>query len=177
MSTDRQAPSRRDRILASAESEFAAHGLAGARVERIAAGASVNKQLLFHYFGSKAGLYKAVSDSVSSRTDLDAPKDATPAEQLSGLVLQLVRAAQGHRALLHDEWRSRAVGAAIRIIENGQRSGYFRDDADPARVAEVIVAASLGAVSSNTPAGSPGATESRFADSVVEMVVDHCTWR
>jgi AcrR family transcriptional regulator len=175
LSADRQAPSRRNRILASAEAEFAAHGLAGARVERIAAGASVNKQLLFHYFGSKAGLYKAVSDSVSNRTDLDAPKGQTPAEQLRGLAARLVGAAQSHRTLLRDEWISRAIAAAVDIIEDGQRSGHFRDDAEPAQVAQVVVAAALGTVSTGLLANREA--ESKFVDSVTQMVVDHCTWR
>lgn len=177
MSTNQQAPSRRDRILASAEAEFAAHGLAGARVERIAAGAAVNKQLLFHYFSSKIGLYQAVSQSVSDRFDLDTPKGTTPVERLRGLVKQLVQATQGHRALLPVQWGSRAIGAAISIIEDGQRSGYFRDDVDPAAVAEVVVAATLGITPNDVAAGQPSGTEARFVESIVRMVVDHCTWR
>ena len=175
MGANTQAPSRRDRILAAAETEFATHGLAGARVERIAAGASVNKQLLFHYFGSKAGLYQAVTDSVSNRFDLDSRQGKTPAEQLRGLVSHLVRAGHGHGQLLRDRWRSRATAALIGIVEDGQRSGHFRDDADPPAVAEVVVAASLGCSCGDT-AGQPGAAESRLVDSLVRMVVDHCTW-
>jgi TetR/AcrR family transcriptional regulator len=48
------------RILAAAEEAFAAHGLAGARTERIAARAGVNRALLYYYFGSKRNLYRAV---------------------------------------------------------------------------------------------------------------------
>jgi len=51
---------RPGRILAAAERSFAAHGLAGARTERIAALAGVNKALLYYYFGSKRNLYRAV---------------------------------------------------------------------------------------------------------------------
>lgn len=49
-----------ERILAAARDEFTAHGLAGARVERIAAAAGQNKQLIYYYFGSKRGLFDAV---------------------------------------------------------------------------------------------------------------------
>jgi AcrR family transcriptional regulator len=175
--TNQQATSRRDRILVSAEAEFAVHGLVGARVERIAAAASVNKQLLFHYFGSKAGLYQAVSDSVFNRYSLDAPPNSTPSEQLRELVRQLVRAGLGHRRLLPDQWRSKAVSALVRVIEHGQRSGHYRDDADPSAVAQVVVAASIGI--SPTEAGSKhqAAAEPKFADSLAQMVIDHCTWR
>ena len=47
-------------ILAAAGSIFAKSGLAGARTDAIAAAAGVNKALLYYYFKSKEGLYKAV---------------------------------------------------------------------------------------------------------------------
>jgi len=49
----------RSRILDAALQEFAAHGLAGARTEQIAASAGVNKALLYYYFESKEKLYIA----------------------------------------------------------------------------------------------------------------------
>jgi len=50
----------RERILAAALEEFAAHGFAGARVEAIAQRAGLNKQLISHHFGGKEALYLAV---------------------------------------------------------------------------------------------------------------------
>ncbi len=47
----------RQRILDAAFEEFAQHGLAGARVDRIVNGAGVNKRMLYHYFGSKEQLF------------------------------------------------------------------------------------------------------------------------
>jgi AcrR family transcriptional regulator len=47
-------------ILAAARDEFARHGPAGARVDRVAAEAGVNKRMLYHYFGNKDGLWDAV---------------------------------------------------------------------------------------------------------------------
>ncbi|WP_217146124.1 TetR family transcriptional regulator, partial [Streptomyces sp. AC627_RSS907] len=41
------------RLLAAARAEFARHGVAGARVDRIAAAAKANKRLLYVYFGNK----------------------------------------------------------------------------------------------------------------------------
>lgn len=52
--------STEQRILEAARAEFAAHGFAGARVERIARAADCNKQLIYHYFGNKEGLSRAV---------------------------------------------------------------------------------------------------------------------
>ncbi|WP_327234349.1 TetR family transcriptional regulator [Streptomyces sp. NBC_01317] len=50
----------RNRLLEAATEEFAAYGIAGARVERIAAGAGANKNLIYVHFGSKEGLFAAV---------------------------------------------------------------------------------------------------------------------
>src|ERR1700754_2751481 len=63
-------PQRRDpagtrqKLLSAARHEFARSGLAGARVDEIAARAGVNKQLVYHYFGDKDALYLAVLEWV-----------------------------------------------------------------------------------------------------------------
>lgn len=54
------------RILEAARSEFAAHGLAGGRVDRIASTAGVNKAMLYYHFRSKENLYmEAVADVIT----------------------------------------------------------------------------------------------------------------
>ncbi len=59
-------PRRRDpeatksRILSAAASEFAEHGLEGARYERIAARAPANKERIYAYFGDKEQLFASV---------------------------------------------------------------------------------------------------------------------
>src|SRR3954453_21236986 len=50
----------RVRILDAAKQEFAAHGLAGARADRIAANAGANKRMLYYHVGKKDDLYLAV---------------------------------------------------------------------------------------------------------------------
>jgi TetR/AcrR family transcriptional regulator len=50
----------RERILAAALREFSEHGLAGARVDRIARRARINKRMLYSYFGAKNELYREV---------------------------------------------------------------------------------------------------------------------
>ncbi|MCI2415793.1 TetR family transcriptional regulator [Saccharopolyspora sp. K220] len=47
-------------LLASAGEEFAEHGYAGARIDRIADGAHTNKRMIYAYFGDKDGLFSAV---------------------------------------------------------------------------------------------------------------------
>lgn len=53
----------KQRLLDAAYDEFVAHGLAGARVDRIAKSAKANKQAIYLYFGSKDALFDAVLDT------------------------------------------------------------------------------------------------------------------
>lgn len=50
----------RERILESATEEFAAFGIAGGRVDRIARTANANKSQIYEYFGNKEQLFQAV---------------------------------------------------------------------------------------------------------------------
>jgi len=52
----------KEKILNAARQEFAAFGLAGARVDRIAQNAAVNKAMIYYHFSSKENLYQAVID-------------------------------------------------------------------------------------------------------------------
>jgi len=86
-----QLPRQRDpaaarrRILMAAAVEFAGRGYAGARVDRLAATARVNKRMLYHYFGDKQGLYRAVLDEL-----LPAPADAAAGARLEPLAARLL---------------------------------------------------------------------------------------
>ena len=60
MASPRDGEASRRRLLEAATAEFAAFGIAGARVDRIAAAASVNKAQMYGWFGSKDGLFDAV---------------------------------------------------------------------------------------------------------------------
>jgi len=188
--TEGSAATRRDRILAAATMEFAQHGFAGSRVERIAASAGVNKQLLFHYFGSKSGLHHAALRSLLERSAPVASASTPPAERLRSLAMQLVDTAEAHPALLAllaspgdepeavaiaDGWRTRATRQARQILQDGQRAGYVRDDADIDTISEVIVGASLGW----TAAGdrSTAGRGEKYLDTLLKMAADYCSWR
>lgn len=56
----RDAERTKARLLEAAQTEFAEHGLSGARVSNIVEAAGVNKQLLYYYFGDKEALYAKV---------------------------------------------------------------------------------------------------------------------
>ena len=122
---------RRERILTAAAAEFARHGFSGARVERIAAAAGVNKQLLFHYFGSKSGLQGAVLRSLLEHSISVPPSSKPPTERLRELAAQLAATAASHPTLLAllasrsgdpdalamaDDWLTRAKTHARQIL-------------------------------------------------------------
>ncbi|MFC6094196.1 TetR family transcriptional regulator [Saccharothrix lopnurensis] len=74
--TARGAATRR-RIIDVATREFAEHGLAGARIERVVASARTNKAQLYAYFGSKEGLFDAIFSGSLERIVNVVPIDAT----------------------------------------------------------------------------------------------------
>ena len=80
----------RTAILAAARTEFSAKGLAGARVNEIAARAGVNKQLIYYYFGSKEDLYRiALEDVYTEIRTLERGLhlgDMAPAEAMAALI-------------------------------------------------------------------------------------------
>jgi TetR/AcrR family transcriptional regulator len=65
-----RADQTRARILEAATNEFGANGLAGARTERIAEAAGVNKALLYYYFRSKQELYNAALEDLAEQVVL-----------------------------------------------------------------------------------------------------------
>ena len=80
----------RTRLLDAGREEFAAVGLAAARIERIAAAASSNKAQVFHYFGSKEGLFDALVEQTVAETFDEVPLDTGDLPGFAGR--------------LHDSW-------------------------------------------------------------------------
>jgi AcrR family transcriptional regulator len=168
---------RRERILNAAETEFAARGFDGARIDRIAASAGVNKQLLFHYFGSKAGLFRAAADAAARRHDPGSPGGATLSERLRRLIDLLLAAAQTSGRLLGMEWRARARAQARKLFTDGQRQGYVRDDVDPAALSELLVTACVGWTSVEGDLAEEADARRRFRDTLAAVLADFCIWR
>ncbi len=76
----------RRRIVAAATAEFAAYGIAGARIERIVAEARTNKAQLYAYFGGKERLFDAVFTASLERILEVVPIDA---DDLAGWAVRL----------------------------------------------------------------------------------------
>jgi AcrR family transcriptional regulator len=64
----RDAEASKARVFDAAAEEFAAHGFAGAKVDRIAARARVNKAMIYYHFTNKAALYRAVVGDMFAAT-------------------------------------------------------------------------------------------------------------
>lgn len=93
---DKGQASRR-RLLNAAAVEFACHGIAGARVDRISADAKVSKAQMYAYYGSKEGLFDAVLTH-----QVEGILDAAPltAEDLPGYAVRLYDAYLAHPQLV-----------------------------------------------------------------------------
>jgi AcrR family transcriptional regulator len=63
----RDSEAAKARLLQAATDEFAAHGVAGARIDRIGAAAQVNKAQIYTYFGDKDQLFNIVMDTHVTR--------------------------------------------------------------------------------------------------------------
>ena len=87
----------RRRLLEAATYEFAAHGIAGARVDRIAAAARVNKAQMYGWFGSKDGLFDAVFAAHLHRIVDDVPFTA---EDLPSYAVRLYDSYLSHPELV-----------------------------------------------------------------------------
>ena len=93
----RDAEATRRRLIDAARAEFAEHGIAGARVDRIAANADANKAQIYHYFGSKDRLFDAVWEAVVEQIVEAAPIDV---EDLAGFAERLAATYAQHPDLV-----------------------------------------------------------------------------
>lgn len=138
--------------MEAAREEFAERGFAGARTQRIAARAGVNKQLLFYYFGSKRGLYEAVLSHAGDT--LTRPGAKTPAAaggpdgvrgQLAAALERAVTNPELARVLIRGAQSPDGIEAARSMfshlvadvrtaISAGQGIGYFKDKIGRAHV-------------------------------------------
>jgi AcrR family transcriptional regulator len=130
------------RILDAAAEEFARFGLRGVRIRAIVERSGVNERMIYHHFGSKERLYRAVlADQWSAPMDL--PRVSGPPKQqfvatLRAMIGALLARPHFFSLAMHEAlngWRSLpqvslAGGpAALRArFEAAQKAGEFRAD-------------------------------------------------
>jgi TetR/AcrR family transcriptional regulator len=86
----RENPGSEEKVMAAALNEFALHGYAGARVDRIAAKAKVNKAMIYYHFRSKEKLYERIIKNIfeifAQRIGESAVTDGEPTEALYAII-------------------------------------------------------------------------------------------
>ena len=145
----RDAEATRARLLAAAIDEFAAHGIAGARVDRIADAAKANKQLIYAYFGSKDGLFDAALTHSCTGLIEAVPFDPDDIPDYVGRLFdyavahpetyRLVAWAGLERPDAVAEFEARSYGAKLAAIAEAQRDGRLDDAIAPADLLAVIM--------------------------------------
>ena len=181
------------RIVAAARVEFATRGFEGARVDRIARAARVNKQLVFYYFHSKRALFQVVLQQAVAELEgalADLPdRGGRPLDRLRASLLaqfDLLASRPQLVALLSKSDRADAApfAPAVRrlvvLLAEGQGTGRVRDDVDPHLVAAqalVLMIAYLNLESLIAGSAPPlGADEpalrERWKRSAVELVLN-----
>jgi TetR/AcrR family transcriptional regulator len=98
VSQDARAAASREKLLAAAAAEFAARGFAGAKVDRIAARAHLNKAMIYYHFQNKADLYReilaGVFRTIAEAVSIDVTA-ADPEDQLRQYVRAIAREVAG----------------------------------------------------------------------------------
>ena len=142
------------RILDAATEEFAQHGIAGARIERIVAAARTNKAQLYAYFGDKERLFDAIFlaslERITNVVPIDADDLADWAVRLYDEYLRhpdLIRLATwtrmerrpaGHLVETHQHYDDRKLTAIAEAQAAGRVCG-----GDPFDIMAMVIAMSM----------------------------------
>ena len=144
----------KQKIYQAALAEFTKHGYGGARVDSIAERAGVNKRMLYHYFGSKDGLFLYVLeqayDEIRSNEERLELENLSPTAAIEELVIFTVNYFVKHPEfvrLLNNENLYQAehikksrkirrihspfVQLISDVLRRGEQQGVFRKDVDP----------------------------------------------
>lgn len=100
--------STRERIVAAAAAEFAAHGIAGARVDRIAKAARTSKERVYAHFRSKEALYGFVAAQALGVAAEAIAMDPTDLPAYAGRLLDYFAAHPEHYRLI--QWGRLELG-------------------------------------------------------------------
>jgi len=121
--------------------EFAAKGFAGARVDTIARRASINKRMLYHYFGDKEALFREVLRRKMAERQAwglatpDSPTESLPywfdlackdKDWVRLLEWEALQFAEGQ--LIDEERRRNSAGEAVKRIIRRQSLGHLTNE-------------------------------------------------
>ena len=188
-------------ILEVANAEFSEKGLAGARIDEIAAATQTSKRMIYYYFGSKEGLYVAVlEESYLRMRAIEAElhlEDLPPEDALRRLVgftfdhhhgneayIRLVmsenmeRGAYLAQSKIIQKLNVTAIESIRKLYERGVAQGIFRAQLDPVDIHKSISALTFFNVSNQHTFGLIFKKNTQAAqaitarrDSIIEMIV------
>jgi TetR/AcrR family transcriptional regulator len=146
-SSTRDPKRTKERILAAALKEFSDKGFTGARVDAITRSAAINKRMLYHYFGSKEGLFReVVRQKLAQRAAWLAASPMNPIEllpywfdlaskDLPWIRLLLWEALQlSQKKLVDEDKRREAVARGVDKLRHRQELGLMSAELDPRHV-------------------------------------------
>lgn len=177
----RNADRTRTRILAAATDEFAARGIAGARVSRIADEAGCNKAMLYAYYGNKDALFDAVfTASVEKYLD-EVGFDVEDLPSYAGRVFDYFEAHPEHLRLSIWYRLERPDGEPLAAIlavnadrldelRRGQRRRVVPREFNPVSLLSLVQAIATSWSSMNPEFGAEGLNESARRRAVVLAV-------
>jgi AcrR family transcriptional regulator len=187
-------------ILEVATVEFGEKGLAGARIDEIAAATRTSKRMIYYYFGSKEGLYLAVLEDSYRRmrvTEAELELDSlAPEDALRRLVAFTFDHHQGNPAYIRlvmsenmergehmarsktiQEVNVGAIDSVRKLYSRGVKAGVFRAGLDPVDIHASISALTFFNVSNQYTFGlifkrdtQTTAALAARRDSIVDMV-------
>ncbi|MEU9032997.1 TetR family transcriptional regulator [Streptomyces sp. NPDC048383] len=182
----RDSSATKARLLDAAFSEFAAHGIAGARVDRIAEAAQANKRLIYVYFGNKEELFDVVLQRALEAGSETVPFRAEDLPGYAGAVFDhLVERPDLMRLVLWKQLERPGSTAAevesytakIGVVERAQQEGCVDPAIDPVDLLVLVMGLSqawFGALGGPAAGGAgAGWTQERLARhraAVVESV-------
>lgn len=137
------------RILIAAGEEFAAYGLAGARVDRIAENAQANKRSIYVHFGTKEELFDLVV--VQGLLDMAAaiPFDAEAIPEYAGALFDLLEERPDVARLMSWSLLERPVPIDAEVeayrlkvvaIQEAQQRGAINSSLDPVELLAMVIA-------------------------------------
>lgn len=196
---DKQRDAERSRktILVAAKQEFSQAGFDGARIDRIAERAELNKRLIYYYFADKEALFQAVlEEAYADIREAEQALELTsmqPAQAIAKLVeftwayylenpefLSILNSANLHKGRhLEEEGRvqrlnSRLMQLLREVLHKGQQQGDFRADADPVQLYITIAGMSYFYLSNNYTLSAVFGTDLATRDAYAERLAHMC---
>ena len=139
----RDPDAKRQRLLEAGLAEFAEHGIAGARMDRIAKLAGCSAGLVYSYFANKEGLFEAVFLAIAERTVAEIPITPHDLPEYAGRLFDSHEAHPEFVRLVTWQQLERSAPSPLVVQANCRKANAIRSAQDDGVVANRFDAAEL----------------------------------